>query len=54
MRGLDLKTFESFYQGHDLWQLALRDNLRNCAKRLFGYSLYDRVRATMLRNSGTP
>jgi peptidoglycan/xylan/chitin deacetylase (PgdA/CDA1 family) len=53
MRGLDLKTFESFYQGHGLWHLTLRDNLRSCAKRLFGYSFYDRVRATMLRNSGT-
>lgn len=51
MRGLELKTFESLYQGHGLWQLTLRDSMRDGAKRLLGNSFYDRVRATMLRNT---
>jgi peptidoglycan/xylan/chitin deacetylase (PgdA/CDA1 family) len=53
MRGLDLKQFESIYQGHGLWQLTMRDSLRHGAKKLLGNSFYDRMRATMLRNSET-
>lgn len=53
MRGTKLSTFEALCRGNGLWQLNLRDRVRHGAKRLLGNSVYDRVRATALRDGKT-
>jgi peptidoglycan/xylan/chitin deacetylase (PgdA/CDA1 family) len=49
MRGTGLETFTAWCHGRGLWQLTMRDSLRHGARRIFGNSFYDRVRATALR-----
>jgi peptidoglycan/xylan/chitin deacetylase (PgdA/CDA1 family) len=49
MRDTSLETFTAWCNGRGLWQLTLRDRLRQAAKRILGNSFYDRVRASVLR-----
>jgi peptidoglycan/xylan/chitin deacetylase (PgdA/CDA1 family) len=51
MRDTGMETFMEWCYGRGLWQLALRDSLRHVARRTFGNSFYDRVRAAALRHS---
>jgi peptidoglycan/xylan/chitin deacetylase (PgdA/CDA1 family) len=53
MRDTKLKTFSALCDGSGLWQLAMRDSLRQSAKRILGNSFYDRLRARALRDSTT-
>lgn len=48
-RGTSLEQFSALCRGEGLWQMNVRDSARRGAMRLLGNSLYDRVRATMLR-----
>jgi peptidoglycan/xylan/chitin deacetylase (PgdA/CDA1 family) len=50
MRDTGMETFKEWCHGRGLWQLAMRDSLRHVARRAFGNSFYDRVRAAALRN----
>jgi peptidoglycan/xylan/chitin deacetylase (PgdA/CDA1 family) len=50
MRDTSLETFTAWCNGRGLWQLTLRDSLRQGAKRILGNTFYDRVRASMLRD----
>lgn len=50
MRDTKLKAFSSLCDGSGLWQLAMRDSIRQGAKRILGNSFYDRVRARALRD----
>ena len=52
MRGTRLPTFEALCRGRGLWHVSVSNVLRQSAKRLLGNTLYDRVRAAMLRESG--
>ncbi len=51
MRDTSMETFMEWCHGRGLWQLAMRDSLRHIARRTFGNSFYDRVRAAALRHS---
>jgi|SRR5450432_262344 peptidoglycan/xylan/chitin deacetylase (PgdA/CDA1 family) len=53
MRDTKLKTFSALCDGSGLWQLAIRDRVRQGAKRVLGNSFYDRVRARALRDGTT-
>ncbi|MBZ5718756.1 MAG: polysaccharide deacetylase family protein [Acidobacteriia bacterium] len=50
MRDLSLRVFEGICSGEALRTMALRDSFRNSAKRVLGNTVYDRVRAALLRN----
>jgi peptidoglycan/xylan/chitin deacetylase (PgdA/CDA1 family) len=50
MRDLNLRAFEDICSGDALRAMALRDTLRNSAKRVLGNTVYDRVRAALLRD----
>jgi peptidoglycan/xylan/chitin deacetylase (PgdA/CDA1 family) len=50
MRDLSLRAFEDICSGDALRAMALRDALRNSAKRVLGNTVYDRVRAALLRD----
>lgn len=49
MRGASVATFKSLSEGHDLWKLRLKDSVRASVKHLLGNSIYDRIRAKLLR-----
>jgi peptidoglycan/xylan/chitin deacetylase (PgdA/CDA1 family) len=53
MRDTSMETFMAWCHGRGLWQLAMRDSLRHVARRAFGNSIYDRVRAAALRHGTT-
>ena len=50
MRGMSLRAFEDICTGDALRAMALRDTLRNGAKRVLGNTVYDRVRSALLRD----
>jgi peptidoglycan/xylan/chitin deacetylase (PgdA/CDA1 family) len=49
MRATNLPAFQAICEGRGLWRLSARNRVRDGAKRILGNTLYDRVRAGMLR-----
>ena len=49
LRHTRLPAFQEICRGDGLWEIQLRDRMRDTAKRILGNSLYDRSRALLLR-----
>jgi len=49
LRGTDLTRFQAICTGQALWRMRASENARDAAKRILGNSVYDRVRALMLK-----
>jgi peptidoglycan/xylan/chitin deacetylase (PgdA/CDA1 family) len=50
LRNTDQITFQRICTGETLWQMRLRESMRAAAKRAMGNSVYDRLRALVLRH----
>jgi peptidoglycan/xylan/chitin deacetylase (PgdA/CDA1 family) len=50
MRSTSLATFEQICEGSCLWRMQLDVQLREATKKLLGNSMYDRLRAAVLRD----
>lgn len=50
MRSTSLAEFEQTCQGRNLWRKNLQVQLRTAASKLLGNSMYDRLRASLLRD----
>jgi peptidoglycan/xylan/chitin deacetylase (PgdA/CDA1 family) len=49
-RDIDVEQFQQICRGETLWQLNARTRLRDGMKRLLGNRVYDRLRASLLKN----
>jgi peptidoglycan/xylan/chitin deacetylase (PgdA/CDA1 family) len=49
-RGMGTEDFRRTCRGESLWKLHARSELRNSVKRILGNSLYDRLRASLLKD----
>jgi hypothetical protein len=49
-RGMGAEEFRQTCSAQSLWKLHARSELRNSVKRLLGNVLYDRLRASLLKN----
>lgn len=50
MRSASLAEFEQICEGSNLWRMQMEVQLRAAAKKLLGNSMYDRLRAAVLRD----
>lgn len=53
MRGVSIETFGSICDGTLLGKMRMRDQINRTAKRVLGNSMYDRMRALLLRSNQT-
>ena len=49
LRGTDQTKFKSICTGQALWRIRSSDRVRDAAKRALGNTVYDRLRALMLK-----
>ena len=49
-RGMGAEEFRQTCSAQSLWKLHARSELRNSVKRILGNALYDRLRASLLKN----
>ncbi len=49
LRDLTLEQFGTTCRGHGLWKKQLQDRIRHGVRRVLGNRVYDRIRATLLR-----
>ena len=50
MRSTSLAEFERISKGHSLWPVRMQSQLRSAGQKFLGNSLYDRLRAAILRD----